>query len=178
MDEDSTIYELDAENRICRIRGGWDEFQKQNNHCGQADHGNVLKEKVLGKQLESFIHDDMTRMLLKTVIDGVRYSKQPKTMAYRCDSPDQKRFMEMLVEPLEEGGVRLTHIYLRSELLDPPVTIEPAAALSDKVNARCSICNRIEWNRAWLEPDEASRRSQSGHFKVNYTVCPVCLNSR
>ena len=177
MDKHNTIYELDAENRICDVRGGWNDAVKPDNPRIRADQ-RAFKEKVLGERLDSYIHDDMTRMLLKTVINSVRYSKRPKTMPYRCDAPDQKHFMEMLIEPLEGGAIRLTHCYLRSEPLDPPVTIEPAEALSEQVSARCSICNRIEWNRVWLEPDEASRRSRSGHFKVRYTVCPVCLNSR
>jgi hypothetical protein len=172
----NTIYELDAENRIYHIEGEWDEFLSSNSSTEQT-HNSLCMQEVLGTRIESHIHDDMTRMLIKTVIASVRQSKQEKSISYRCDSPDLKRFMKMLIEPLMRDAVRLSHAFLRAEPLDPPVYIRPASKRATKVNARCSICNRIEVDRTWLEPDEACQASGESSFEVSYKVCPVCLNT-
>ncbi|MES9992175.1 MAG: hypothetical protein ABW098_09490 [Candidatus Thiodiazotropha sp.] len=174
--ETSTIYELDAGNRICLIEGNWDEFVRKN-ISGDQSSERLIKENVLGNRLENYIHDDATRMLLYTLIDGVRRTKQVKTIRYRCDSPNMKRFMRMVIEPQKHEGVRLIHSFLRSENLDPPVEIEPVTADTAKHNVRCSICNRIELNRCWLEPDEAAMKSGKKRFHVSYTVCPICMNT-
>ncbi|MES9971251.1 MAG: hypothetical protein ABW092_14555 [Candidatus Thiodiazotropha sp.] len=158
----NTVYELDAGNRIHRIQGEWAE---------------LCMGEVLGTRLESHIQDDTTRMLIKTVVAGVRQTKNKKSISYRCDSPELKRFMVMLIEPMMGDGVRLSHSFLRSEPLDPPVYIRPASGHAEMVNARCSICNRIEVERSWLEPDDACLTAGCGSFNVSYTVCPVCLNT-
>ncbi|PVV25699.1 MAG: hypothetical protein B6D79_08580 [gamma proteobacterium symbiont of Ctena orbiculata] len=38
-------------------------------------------------------------MLINTVIAGVRQTKLRKSINYRCDSPELKRFMVILIEP-------------------------------------------------------------------------------
>lgn len=172
----NTIYELDGENRITHIEGGWDEFLKRNSSCDKS-YGSIEQKSVIGKRLEAFIDDDITRMLIKSIIESVRYTKAIKTMTYRCDSHDTKRFMLMRVEPTTGSGLRLAHTFLKAEPLDPPLKIEPASDESEKFNIRCSICNRVEVERTWLEPDEFSRFSGRSHIKVNYTVCPICMDA-
>ncbi|MCG7895891.1 MAG: hypothetical protein AB2733_06580 [Candidatus Thiodiazotropha taylori] len=172
----STIYELDAENQICHIDGDWDQFLQANTDEHQ-NHENLKKNRVLGNKLEAYVQDTTTRMLLHTVFAYVRQTQQTKAVPYRCDSADQKRFMSMQIEPLADAGLRISHTQLSSEPLDPPVEIHPANGGSAETVWRCSICNRIESDQVWLEPDEAAQHWCRHSFQVSYTVCPVCMNT-
>jgi hypothetical protein len=167
---------LDAENLIRHIDGDWDNFLQKN--CdGLQNPDNLKSTQVNGKKLEFYVQDNTTRMLLHTVFDYVRQTKQSKALAYRCDSADQKRYMSMRIEPLADARLRLLHTHLRSEPLDPPVVIQPVTETNDEAVWRCCICNRIESERVWLEPDEAAKLWCRELFNVSYTVCPVCMNS-
>ncbi|ODB96000.1 hypothetical protein [Candidatus Thiodiazotropha endoloripes] len=172
----STIYELDTENQICHIDGDWDQFLQANTNQHQ-DYENLKKRRVLGNKLESYIHDTNTKMLLQTVFAYVRQTQQRKALPYRCDSADQKRYMSMQIEPLADAGLRVSHTQLRSEPLDPPVVIHFESTGNGETVWRCSICNRIESEQVWLEPDEAAQRWCRNSFNVSYTVCPVCMNT-
>jgi NMD protein affecting ribosome stability and mRNA decay len=82
--------------------------------------------------------------------------------------------MEMLIESLGNDILRLTHSYLRTEPITPAVLVTPA---TDEVDAlRCSVCNRMEIEGAWLEPEMASKRESRDQFHVSYTVCPFCYH--
>jgi hypothetical protein len=116
-------------------------------------------------------------MLLYTVFNHVRQTQRCRELPYRCDSADLKRYMSMQIEPLEEAGLRVSHKHLRSEPLDPPVVIRALTEVDDEPVWHCSICNRIESERVWLEPEEAAQNSCRQVFTVTYTVCPVCMNS-
>ncbi|MET0009127.1 MAG: hypothetical protein ABW124_20415 [Candidatus Thiodiazotropha sp. 6PLUC9] len=171
-----TIYELDAENKICHVDGDWDEFLQANTDEHQ-NHDCLNSREVIGSKLETYVQDNTTRMLLYTVFEYVRRTQQTKALPYRCDSADQKRYMSMQIEPLVDAGLRVSHAHLRSEPLDPPVVIKPLTEAGRDVVWRCSICNRIESDQVWLEPDEAAQVWSRQEFNVAYTVCPVCMNS-
>jgi hypothetical protein len=165
------VYELDRQNRIYQIEGPWDRFLKENQSLNGGCEG-LQKEQVLGRRLEPFINDDSTRMLFNTIFLSVRQTHRARRVEYRCDSPDEKRYMEMLIESLGNGMLRLTHSCLRTETITPAVLVTSAI---DEVDAiRCSVCNRMEIEGAWMEPEVASVRESRDHFHVSYTVCPLC----
>ncbi|MCG8488537.1 MAG: hypothetical protein MI756_13780 [Chromatiales bacterium] len=172
----STIYELDADNQICHIDGDWDQFLQANTDEPQ-NRDRLRKKQVIGNKLETYVQDTTTRMLLHTVFDFVRQTQQTKALPYRCDSADRKRYMSMQIEPLADAGLRVSHTQLRSEPMDPPVVINPVTDANEAIVWRCSICNRIESEQVWLEPDEAALLWCRQSFNVSYTVCPVCMNS-
>ncbi|MCG7921708.1 MAG: hypothetical protein N0C81_08315 [Candidatus Thiodiazotropha lotti] len=172
----STIYELDADNLICHIDGDWDQFQQANTGEHQ-NYENLKKRRVLGNELESYVQDTNTKMLLQTVFAYVRQTQQKKALPDRCDSADQKRYLSMQIEPLADAGLRVSHTQLHSEPLEPPVQIYPVTDRNAETVWRCSICNRIESDQAWLEPDEAAQLWCKHSFNVSYTACPVCMNT-
>jgi hypothetical protein len=169
------MYELDRQDRICRISGPWDDFAEANGTKAGAETVSPFVQSVIGRPLHAFIRDDPTRMFLLAVLTSVRKLQRSRTVAYRCDAPDLKRFMQMDVEPLPEGGLRLTHRLLRTELLVPPFTFRPAVAADPVTGRRCSLCNRVEVHGAWVEPDQAAARSLPQPHAVRYGLCPVCL---
>jgi hypothetical protein len=134
------VYELDQQNRIYQKEGPWDRFLEENRPLNGGCEG-LQREQVLGRRLEPFINDDSTRMLFNTIFLCVRQTHRARRVEYRCDSPDEKRFMQMLIESLGNGVLRLTHSCLGTEPITPAVLVTVA---TDEVDAnRCSVCNRM-----------------------------------
>ncbi len=173
MPSDSDLfYLLDTDNRIVRVGGPWDAFVLDN--LGPGGEGrDALAERVIGRALEDFIHDAPTLALLTRLIDGARFLKWERRLDYRCDSPDQKRYMSMSLRPEAEGRVILTHTVLRSEPVLPAFHWRAATQGAQ----RCSLCNRVRIGDAWVEPDHPRVRGAPQPLPVAHTVCPVCSYS-
>jgi hypothetical protein len=166
-------YTLDHADCIVAVGGAWDDFARVN----QGDA--VLSSKVVGRKLDQFIHDDVTRMFVRSLLMAARLLRKPISRPYRCDAPALKRFMEMTVTPDAVGGLEVTHRELRSEPMLHRVQLVAAPPGSEAVfTKRCSLCNRVQAKGVWSEVDaavQAGRLTDNGAgLKVFYGVCPDC----
>lgn len=175
---DGVSYTIDVADIIVAVSGKWDDFARNNK--GEE----ILSSKIIGKKLDQFIHGDETLMFVRTMIMSVRIKKKAIHRAYRCDSPDLKRYMEMTLLPHGKGVVEVIHRELRNEPVVHKVRVVAASrSIGQAPIKRCSVCNRVRIQDDWSEIDEAveARRLPSGDvlaLKVVYGVCPDCLQSR
>jgi len=164
-------YWLDARDRIVRTCANWDGFALDNDGIA------AVGKNVRGESLWDFVMGDPTRIWLSTVLSLARLRDEPVKRPYRCDSPTEKRYMEMVVSREgKKGDLLLTHRILRAEPVRPPLSFVAARA-SGPWMARCSICNRVLADNRWTEPQEAFRRGllpEDGSIPVIYGVCPDC----
>jgi len=165
-------YWLDIGDVIVDITGEWNSFAQENNAQ------ELERRRVIGRNLLSFIQGDVTRMYVRTLIQSARLMRKPLVRAYRCDSPEQRRYMEMRLCLEDSGLLRWEHRLVRIEplprrlefrVLDGPV--RPPRIV------RCSICNRLKQRAGWVEPDagEIPCPEGDGQIPVIYGVCPGCL---
>lgn len=100
MGDDGSIYfRLDGRDRILEAGGPeWDRFARDNG--GEA----AFRQRVEGSDIFAHVCGETTIMFLRVLLDGVRVLGRPVTRAYRCDSPDLKRFMTMTITPVGTGG--------------------------------------------------------------------------
>ena len=113
-------------------------------------------------------------MWVMSLISSARVSNKSITKFYRCDSPDEKRYMKMTIWPEGEGNVSVSNKLLRVEKMRRTVTISYDNKSTIK---RCSICNKIYVEHLWLEPDDAivlGYLSEEDDLKVIYSVCNTC----
>ena len=163
---EAVVYWVDADDVVVDVGGAWDDFARDND--GDA----VLRERVLGKPLWSFIEGDATRMLLSTLLAAVRTHHETLVRRYRCDSSTHRRHMEMRLSP-EGDRVRLEHRILEEERMRPGVRFRFARGPNARV--RCSMCNRVKLDGAWHEAsDAASRGDLPREAVVVYGVCRDC----
>ncbi len=179
-------YWLDDDNIIRRVDDHWDQAMDSQNWSDRAS-----ANRIVGKLLSEFICDDVTRMYVATMIESVRVIPHTSFRPYRCDTPDMKRFMQMIITPEENGWIRVSHQLLRTEPLRKPVTftttpqISPLRQLKNNqtINfVRCSICNRLQrygnWDHSWHEVDFFAIPGHASEepLKVLHSVCPDCLH--
>lgn len=161
-------YLLDCENRIMSVHGPWDEFAIEN---GGND---ALAVDVCGRPLWDFVEDDDTRTWLEAIFEFVRLRGEIVQRPYRCDSPQLKRYMQMIIAPRAEGVLRVEHQMLRTEPRRFPVEIEYGGEhATNNMKLRCSLCGCIKNGDRWEEP--TPEHAQPGpHILVAYTVCDGC----
>lgn len=160
---------VDADDRIVSVGGCWDGSARQ----GSA--GQLAGTQVIGRLLADFISGDSTLMYVDTLLQSARLQARVLTRQYRCDSPTEKRFMEMRLTPLTGGLVHMTHRLLKTMPLRRPIRFATVAPPS--LHLRCSSCNSVRIGHGdWLAPDHPmlTERPMPDDIPVAYGICPRC----
>lgn len=161
-------YRLDASDRITQTGGEWDAF------AGTHDGASLRGDAVLGHSLYDFVQGDVSRMFVRTLVDGVRLLQRSRTVGYRCDSPGLKRFMEMTLAPLAGGEVLVSHRQLRTEPVTRAFHFQVVQPDQPGVVVRCTHCNAVKRQGRWGEAETVLPVGLS-RVPVIYGVCESCL---
>jgi len=115
-------------------------------------------------------------MYVRLILDHVRNIQHEAIKPYRCDSPTQKRYMEMKVHPDDEDVLRLDHYIVSTEDIAPPFRFKPAKLGESSFLMRCSMCNKINIAFNWYEPNVAYEKGLivGQEHRVLYTICDGC----
>lgn len=167
-------YSIDAQDRLVTVSSQWLQFALKNHGEGlSADH-------VEGRSLWDFITDEPTRELYKAVLAHVR-SGSPTDLVLRCDAPERRRLIEMIVTQLPDGNVEFKTVLLASK---------PRAAqrLFDKDTPRtaqhvmvCSWCDKVNVDvDKWFEVEAAMEYLDLAEHAelpmIEPVVCPECYS--
>lgn len=178
----TTSLVVDQNNLILQLGEDWEQEAEKS---GSSD--SLRPNRIIGMPLSYFIEGDSTVMYIEASLSLCRVRQQTLFREYRCDSPTNKRFMELQLTPLENYAVRMTHFLLREELLDIEVDLEklqtPVAGkhVSEERRhtniLRCSMCNQLRFadSNEWLEPDVFFiHNPEARGCNIIHTVCPAC----
>lgn len=163
------FYRLDNTDRIVETGGAWNQFAKEN--AGTE----LLGSAVIGRSLYDFIHGDVSRMFVRTLVDGVRILNRPRVVPYRCDSPGLRRYMEMSITCEPGGGILLEHRQVREETISRNFDFKVGVRSVNQLIVRCSHCNTVKKNGVWGEPETVLLEGDK-LVPVIYGVCETCLN--
>jgi len=104
MEETAKIsYRIDAQDHIVFVNDEWSNFALANNGA------HLVKESVLHTSLWRFITDLTTEYLYRQILRRVRTGIEMR-FTLRCDAPETKRLLEMLITPMAGGEVRFTTV--------------------------------------------------------------------
>lgn len=156
-------YVVDAANRIVDLDDDWDQAAA----ASQGGPGS-LRQQLIGRQLESCLLGDATKMFVRAALDAARVLGQTRVLPYRCDNAEQHRRFEMVVSPLPDGQVKVTHrLVLATPLTARRAPLRPATAPG---GWRCSQCLRVrligaaDWTDLALLPQDLLAQD----------ICPDC----
>ncbi len=146
----SVVYCVDSRNAIESVAGAWSRFAEEN---GAPE---LRPEAVLGRPLTEFLAGGALQRLWCLLLDRVREHGRARTLPFRCDSPDARRFMELELRLLDRGRVEHRSRLLRSESRDPVARVHPGARRGEGRVVVCSMCKRIEDPvEGWQEAERA-----------------------
>jgi hypothetical protein len=165
-------YELDENLNIVSIDAGWSDFARAN---GAPE---LASAALLGRPLMSRIAGDSTAHLYETLFDKVRRTRRPIVLPFRCDSPTQRRFLELTIAP-GSRGLRVSSTLLRVESRLRVSLLDPRKARSDEFLRMCSFCKQVKVEAGWCEVEDAVvalRLFERDLLPViSHGVCPACL---
>jgi hypothetical protein len=165
-------YLIDAQDRLVKVSSQWLEFALRN-------HGEGLKpDQVEGRSLWDFITDEPTRELYKAILAHVR-SGSPTDLVLRCDAPERRRLIEMIVTRTPEGNVEFRTALLASK----PRPSQRLLAKDTPRTARhvlvCSWCDKVNVDvEKWFEVEAAMEylhlTDEPELPMIEPVVCPEC----
>ncbi len=180
-------YWLDKDNTIRKVDDFWDDSMDSESWSDRA-----CSKTIIGRHLFDFICDDPTRMYVSALVQLVRIIPQCLFRPYRCDTPNSKRYMRMIVSPEENDLVRVSHELLHCEPLPKKISFLTQNCTENKSlkrrngteylgvsHIRCSLCNRLQpiGTNLWQEVDTLSdlMATTQDTVPVVYGICPSCI---
>lgn len=179
------VSRCDAKGRYVFFNQAWLDFARQN---WRAD---FAPDRLLGETWRGQIGDHTTLHLYDQLVERARELGRPLTVPFRCDAPNLRRFMEMSLLPLADGGLEWASRLLRQETRPPVSLPEVASALATELVVMCSWCKKVrvpEWEGLaplmagiWVEVEEAMSLfavTHAGFYPaISHGVCPTCYQS-
>lgn len=165
-------YLVDRRNLLADVGPGWNRFA----HANEAP--DLTRDRVLGRDLFSYITDDVTRRSWTALMDGVRRGEEAIEVLFRCDAPTRRRFMRMRLSAEPDGAVRFDSETLIEEVRPSIWILESAAPRHDDEVRVCSWCNRLEIEGEWFEVEDAVERLESfgvvDQPRLTHGCCEAC----
>lgn len=165
-------YWLDHNNCVAGVSYGWDDFAYANK--GEA----AASGNIIGRPLREFISGDATWHWILSNLELSRLHNQRVERLCRCDSPTEKRFLQMRIMPESSGIIRVTHTVLKTEPLPAPLEFQTMLFSHKSYLRRCSNCLRLLVGEKWVEVDDVYETTdllEGLHaLPVIYDICQQC----
>jgi len=177
MSKDIFIYQIDSTDTIVSVSDNWYTFADAN-----AWGSSLRPEEVVGHKLWNFIQDPETRHLYQNLFSRVREGIHSRPIPFRCDSPSERRFLELLIEARPDDQIKITTKIVRSESRSPIGLLDADTKRSRDFVTVCSMCKKIKvLPGQWAEIEEGL--AHLGIFEgekvpqLTHGLCPSCYQA-
>ncbi len=171
---DLVIYYINADDQIVAVNAAWNQFAADNNGA------DLILARIQYASLWTFISDQDTRLLYKHLFAHMRARGQSITLPFRCDSPLERRFMQLTMTPMVTGGIRFASYLLRTELREYQPWLDVDAPRIPGWIEMCSWCKRVRNEAAhWVAIEAAIESMQLFETvrppQISHSICPACV---
>jgi hypothetical protein len=169
-------YRIDAQDRIRRVSEPWQSFAEENQGSPEV----CRPEAVLGRPLWEFIEGIETRHLYQHLVKKAREGIRLCSIPFRCDSPEERRFLHLDIHPLDDGALEFHSTLVRSERRASLRLLDRRVPRSLQVVRLCSMCKCIAAPKErWLELEEGLQElrifEEERMPQLTHGLCPVCF---
>ncbi|HKK22509.1 MAG TPA: hypothetical protein VJ947_02395 [Pseudohaliea sp.] len=182
---DGICYTVEPDGRIAAIGpGNWDRFARTTGLNSPRAHD------VRDRNLFEFIGGDEVGGHYRTIMQELRRPEFSEwVMHFRCDGPDRKRGIRLVVRPLREDET-VTGYLFQSVVLEE--TLRPNLGILDFETLRrglehhrsrplvtvCSYCQRVKddshTNEEWVTAERYYALGGDSRVRLSHGVCPPC----
>ena len=168
-------YRIDGNDRIVWVNQPWVTFAQQN---GAAE--SCHPDAVLNQSIWDFIDGIETSHLYDIVLKRIRKTRRSVRLPFRCDAPDKRRYLELLITAAENDAVEFASTLIREEVRDTVVLLEPDISRSEEIIKICSMCKNVEVaEHCWLDIEAAIAAlglfQQKTLPKISHGLCHECF---
>ncbi|HOJ13772.1 MAG TPA: PAS domain-containing protein [Deltaproteobacteria bacterium] len=154
MNDNAFMYRIDSTDTIVGISDNWCAFAYAN-----AWRSSLRPEEIVGRKLWDFIQGLETKYLYRELYRRAREGATLRPIPFRCDSPQERRHLELLIEALPDGQIEITSRICRTEPRSPVRLLDAAAPRSADLVTVCSMCKKIQVSPGeWAEIEDALAR--------------------
>lgn len=165
-------YGIDEADTLVFVDQDWDSFAREN------DAPELLKEKVVGRNLWDFVTDGVTRALYRGALQQVRrgYSVE---LTLRCDAPWERRLVVLEVNAGVRADIEFHALQLSTKQRPYQQLLNRNRVNNSSCLFFCCWCNRISSDMGgWFEVEEALERLNLDPLGplpfLEDVTCPVC----
>lgn len=174
-DQPPIRYQINARNELVFVNAAWQTFAMANGGLG------LEPANILNRPLFDFITDETTRLVYHDLLQRVR-AGHPVQFPFRCDSPTQRRWLDMTITLQSTGLVEFTTRMQRCEDLLPVPALERPLSSATILLRVCSWCKRVELSpQQWFNLETAvahERLFEQPQFpQLNHGICEFCFAS-
>ncbi len=143
-------YSIDSADEIVAVCGDWDRFARENDSPAE-----LLSGSILHRSFWDFVSGDTLVHVYRRIFAKV-HSGQSLDFAFRCDSPELRRFLTLRMNPTGNGGIEfVTETVCTEERESQPLFDSKSFRTGEFVMA-CSWCNKIKTAvNVWKEAEDA-----------------------
>jgi hypothetical protein len=169
-------YSVDASDAIEAVNESWTRFATANG--GE----NVLPSKVVGSSLWRWISDASTRQVYHALLKNVRDGAALVKFRFRCDSPRERRLLEMRIAANPDRSVDFETRLVLGQPRDDVRLIAADAPRTDVLISMCGWCARVQVSPGhWTEIDRAIEMLELFHSErlpaITHGMCPACYRT-
>jgi hypothetical protein len=168
---------VDKNEFILSVSENWRSFSEENFGAETC-----LPENAVGSSLWSHIRDIETKHLYEIILQKVRRYQRQATFSFRCDSPKERRFLELSVIPMKDGTVEFKSRIIRTESRKPVVLLNPDKERSDDFVRICSVCKKIaisetQWEEVEIAIQKLKLFEKYELPQFTHGVCRPCYDA-
>jgi hypothetical protein len=169
------VYIIDESDRITGISENWLPFARDN-RAGETCNPDL----IITKSIWDFIDGPETTQLYEIIFNAVRTSHKAIVVPFRCDAPDKRRYLELIITPIDHGHIEFTSSTIREELRDTVEILESGRLRTDEFIKMCSMCKKVEVSENSWEETESAVVSMNLFEKIklpriSHGLCPECF---
>lgn len=168
-------YIIDNKDNILSISSQeWDEFYNQN-----SDQESCLSSNIIKEPLWDYIDDFETKHLYENIINNVRKYNKQITIPFRCDSPSQRRFLNLTLKPLKGEYIEFISKIEKIENREFIPLLDNKRDSSEEILIVCSMCKKIKLEENLWEEVETAVSLLKLFEKpklpmLSHGLCPFC----
>jgi hypothetical protein len=171
------IHRIDKKEIIVSVSDNWLSFAEENFSANSCN-----PENVVGSSLWDFIHDPETTHLYEIILKRVRNYQRPATFPFRCDSPEERRFLKLSVIPMMDYAIEFKSSVNRTEARKSMELLKSNIERSNDFIQICSMCKKIaisetEWKEVEIAMQELKLFEKDVLPHLTHGVCQSCYDT-
>jgi len=167
-------YTIDNEDKIVRVCDNWVQFAQENEAAET-----LLPRVIENKPIWKFIEGDEAKMIYESIFKTIRTHNKSVALPFRCDSPDKRRYLKLVITPVQHDHIEFVSHLLREEDRDAVEILKADFSRSNEFVVMCCMCKKIKLPPdIWVEVEEAVEELKLFELielpQINHSICPEC----